>query len=172
MDTNIGKYGYQQGAASMTYTDAFRRRISNFLQNGENTKEKKQILYVVKIQLTSYDAASENLEKINEEFFEKFTFNLTEELLSFMIQKGTAVNPFLADTFTNGISDFMCRQLSEIRKDLSNTSPVAIEDKELSLLIFHAAVDGLMNFMRGSKQSRTDWFTTPDIVQRCGTSGE
>lgn len=135
-------------------------------------KEKKPILYAVKIQLTSYAADSENYEKIKEELWSTFTGNLTEGLLSFMIQKETQVNPFYADIYSNAISDSMYRQLSEIHKELSSTSPVAIEDKELSLLIFHAAANGLMSYMRGSKQSRMDWFTTPDIVPKCGTSGE
>ena len=128
--------------------------------------EKKQILYRLKIQLTSYDAGTENYVKINEEFFDRFSSNPIEELLWFMIQKGEQVNPFLADTYSNAISDSMYLRLSGIRKELSNTSPVVIEDQELSLLIFHAAVDGLMNFMRGSKQSRMDWFTTPDTVPK------
>lgn len=172
MDIYTGKSESQPGAVSMSYTESCRRRILNSLQNGEITKEKTGTLYLVKIQLTSYDADSENLEKTKQEYYEKLCSNLTEGLLSFMIQKETQVNPFFADTYTNIISGFMSRQLSEIHKELSNTLPVAIEDKELSLLIFHAAANGLMNYMRGSKQSRMEWFTTPDTVQRCGTSGE
>lgn len=169
---NIGRSDYQPGAVSMKSTDAFRLRMLNSLQNGEIMKEKKQTLYVVKIQLTSYAADSENFEKINEEFFEKFTGAPTEALLQFTIRAAEQERASYAGGYMNAISDFMYRQLSELRKELSSTSPVVIEDKELSSLIFQGAVDGLMSFMRGSKQSRTDWFTTPDIVQKCETSGE
>jgi len=134
--------------------------------------EKKQILYAVKIQVTSYAADTENLEKINEEFLEKFTDNLTEVFMSYLIRAGELEKVSYADGYMNEISDFMYRQLSELHKELSNMLPVAIEDKKLSLLIFQGAADGLMNFMKGSKQLKMDWFTTPDIVPKCGTSGE
>jgi len=144
----------------------------NKVQNGEITKGKKQILYALKIQVTYYAADSENFEKIKEEFYEKFTGAPTEALLQFTIRVAEQEKASFVDGYMNAISDFMYRQLSELRKELSNTLPVDIGDKELSLLIFRGAVDGLMSFTRGSKQSRTDWFTTPDIVQKCGTSGE
>ena len=172
MDTNIGRSDWQLENPSRIYTPYFHKDTLNNLLSGEITKGKKQTLYAVKIQLTSYDVDLEGCVKTKEEFFEKLTSNLTEALLSFMIQKETQVNPFFADGYTSIISGFMSRQLSGLHKELSNMSPVAIEDKELSLLIFHAAANGLMSYMRGSKQSKMDWFTTPDIVQRCETSGE
>ena len=172
MDTYTGRYDWHgEGLLKPSMGYSLKDTLNNQL-NGAITSGKKQTLYAVKIQLTSYDVDSEHCVKTKEEYFEKLTSNLTEGLLSFMIQKETQVNPFFADGYMNIISAFMCRQLSELHKELSSTSPVDIEDKELSLLIFHAAANGLMNYMKGSKQSKMDWFTTPDIVQRCGTSGE
>ena len=172
MDTNIGKFGYLQTGLSNNYMQYSPKDTLNNQLNGEIMKGKKQTLYALKIQMTSYDVDSESCVKTKEQFFEKLTSNPTEALLSFMIQKGIQERASFVDGYMNTISDFMCRQLSELRKELSNMSLLDIGDKELSLLIFQGAADGLMNFMRGSKQSRTDWFTTPDIVQRCETSGE
>lgn len=127
---------------------------------------KKPILYAVKIQVTSYAADTENLEKINEQFYEKSSTSLIEVFVPFTIQAVAAARASCADGYMNEISDFTYRQLSELRKELSNTLPLVTEDKELSLLIFQGAADGLMNFLRGSKQSRMDWFTTPDILPK------
>jgi len=169
---NIGRLGSQQTDPSMILKEYSPQHILNQVPNGEITNGKRQILYAIKIQMTSYDADSENFEKIKEEFFEKFTGAPTEALLQFTTRAAEQERVSYADGYMNAISDFMYHQLSELRKELSNTWPLDIGDKELSSLIFQGAVDGLMNFMRGSKQSRTDWFTTPDIVQKCGTSGE
>lgn len=172
MVMNTGRYGYQPEETLMRYTEPFQKLTLNNQLNGAIMSGKRQTLYALKIQMTCYDVGTESCVKTKEEYFEKLTPAVTEALLQFLIQKGAQERASYVGGYSNIISDFMCRQLSELRKELSNMSLVDTEDKELSLLIFHGAVDGLMNFMRGSKQSRTDWFTTPDIVQKCETSGE
>ena len=131
MDTNIGRYGYQQTGASNRSMGYFPKDTLNSQLNGAITSGKKQTLYALKIQMTCYDVGSESCVKTKEEYFEKLTPAVTEALLQFLIQKGAQERAFYVGGYSNIISDFMCRQLSELRKELSNMSLVDTEYKEL-----------------------------------------
>lgn len=163
---NIGRYVCTPLRASKSLREHSPRHTLKNPRSGENMNEKKQILYAVRITVTSYAAVMGGLEKIKSASYVRSSNSLTEALLSFMILAETQERASYVDGYMNEISDFMSLQLSELHKQLSNTLPLDIEDKELSLSIFHAAANGLMNYMKGSKQSKMDWFTTPDIVQK------
>lgn len=133
--------------------------------------EKKDVMFAVRITISSYRADMENSEKIKTESYEKFTDNLTGALLSFTIQKETVENLGCVENLSTRVADIMFHRLAEIHGELSSSWPVDIDNRTLSSLIYQGAVNGVMNYMRQWRQSKTDWSMILDTQPNLELSG-